>query len=143
MLSWHQMHNPIQDNDTRMDTVDGMDKDKEEEKKKEPVFFMGVELVDLDDCDVLDMKLQCNNNDTDDDDASKPEGMDVSDGGASSFQCLELNLGPTMDPVQCVVPFECEHSPEATPSIMDPLFNVVGKAPHPDAVTMKQEAGWF
>ena len=58
---------------------------------------MGVELVDLDDCDVLDKKLQCNSDDTDDDDAPKSEGMDVGDGGASTTQCLEPNLGLAVD----------------------------------------------
>jgi hypothetical protein len=125
---------PIQDNDAGVDAVDEMAKDKEEEKKKELVFFMGVELVDLDDCDVPDRKLQCDSNDTDDNDASKPEGMDVGDGGASSSQCLDPNLGPAADPVQCAVPVQCEHPPEVTPSVVDLLFNAVGKAPHPDAV---------
>jgi hypothetical protein len=120
-----------------------MGKDKEEEKKKESVFFMGVELVNLDDCDVPDRKLQCDSDDTDDDDAPKPEGMDVGDGGASSSQCLDPNLGPAADPVQCVVPVKCEHPPKATPSVVDPLFNAAGKALHPDVVIVKQEAGWF
>jgi hypothetical protein len=134
---------PIQDNDTRVDAVDRMGKDKEEEKKKELVFFMGVELVDLDDCDVPDRKLQCDNDDTDDDDALKLEGMDVGDGSASSSQCLDPNLGPAADLVQCAVLVECEHLPKATPSVVDPLFNAARKAPHPDAVIVKQEAGWF
>jgi hypothetical protein len=47
----------IQDDDARMDVVDGKGKEKVEEKKKEPVFFMGVELVNLDDYDVPDRKL--------------------------------------------------------------------------------------
>jgi hypothetical protein len=134
---------PIQDNDVGVDAADGMGKDKEVEKKKELVFFMDVELVDLDDCDVPDRKLQYDSNDMDDDDAPKPEGMDVGDGGVSSSQCLELNLGPTADLVQCAVPVECEHPPKATPSVVDSVFNAVGKAPYPDAVFVKQEAGWF
>ena len=39
-----------------------------------------------------------------------------------------------------------EHSePHTTPiaSIDNPLFNAAGKAPHPDVVVVKQEAGWF
>jgi hypothetical protein len=63
-----------------------------------------VELVDLDDCDVPDRKLQCDSDDTNDDGAPKPEGMDVDNGGASSSQCLDPNLGPAADPMQCVVP---------------------------------------
>jgi hypothetical protein len=75
-----------------------------EEKKKEPVFFMGVELVDLDDCDVPDRKLQCDSNDMDDDDVPKPEGMDIDGGGASSSQCLESHLGLAAEPLQSLVP---------------------------------------
>jgi hypothetical protein len=89
----------IQDDDARVDVVDGKGKEKVEEKKKEPVFIRGVELVDLDDCDVLDMKLHCDSDDMDDDDAPKSEGMDVEDSGASSLQCLEPKLGPVAKPV--------------------------------------------
>jgi hypothetical protein len=89
----------IQDDDARMDIVDKKGKEKVEEKKKEPVFFMDVELVDLDDCDVPDMKLQCNNDDTNNNDIPKSEGMDVGDGGASSLQCLEPNTGPAAEPL--------------------------------------------
>jgi hypothetical protein len=126
-----------------MAVIDGKGKEKVEEKKKEPVFFMGVELVDLDDCDVPDRKLQCDSDDTDDDDAPKLEGIDVGDGGASSSQCLEPNFGPVAEPVPSAIPVHSKHPSEATPSILDLLFNAVGKAPHPDAVIVKQEAGWF
>jgi hypothetical protein len=115
-------------------------KEKVEEEKKEPVFFKGVELVDLDDCDVPDMRLQCDSDDTDDDNSPSPEGMDVGDGGASSSQCLEPNLGPAPEPVQ---PVHSERPFEVAPSILDPLFNAAGKALHPDADIVKQEAGWF
>jgi hypothetical protein len=133
----------IQDDDARVDIVDEKGKEKVEEKKKEPVFFKGVELVDLDDCDVPDMKLHYDNDDTDDDDSPNPEDMDVGDGGASSSQCLEPNLGPIPEPVQSAVPVHNGHPFEAAPSVLDPLFNAAGKAPHPDAVIVKQEAGWF
>jgi hypothetical protein len=86
------------------------------------------------------MRLQCDSDDTDDDDSPRPEGMDVSVGGASSSQCLEPNLGPAPEPVQ---PVHSERPFEAAPSVLDPLFNAAGKAPHPDAVIVKQEAGWF
>jgi hypothetical protein len=133
----------IQNDDIGVAVIDGKGKEKVEEKKKEPVFFMGVELVDLDDCDVPDRKLQCNSDDMDDDDAPKPEGMDVSDDGASSSQCLEPNFGPVAEPVPTAVPVHSEHPSEMTPSILDWFFNAVGKAPHLDAVIMKREAGWF
>jgi hypothetical protein len=41
------------------------------------VFIHGVELVDLDDCDVPDGRLQCDNEDTDDEEAPNREEMDV------------------------------------------------------------------
>ena len=89
-----------QDNDARVDVVDEKGKEKVEEKKKEPVFFKGMELVDLNDCNVPNMRLQCNNNDTDDDDAPNPENMDADNGDASSLQCLEPNTGPTAELLQ-------------------------------------------
>jgi hypothetical protein len=42
--------------DARVDH-EGKKKKKVEEKKKEPVFIRGVELINLDDCDVLNMRL--------------------------------------------------------------------------------------
>jgi hypothetical protein len=57
---------------------------------------MGVELVDLEDYDVPDRKLQCNNNDTD-------------DGSASSLQYLELNFGPLAELVPTAVSVHSEH----------------------------------
>ena len=89
----------IQNDDTRVDIVDKKGKEKVEKKKKEPILFKGAELVDLDDCDVPDMKLQCNSNDTDDNNAPNPENMDVGNGGAFSSQCLELNTGPAAEPL--------------------------------------------
>jgi hypothetical protein len=74
----------IQDDDVGVDVVDGKGKEKMEEKKKEPIFIKDVKLIDLDDCNIPDMKLHCDSDDTDDDNAPKPEGMDVGDGGASS-----------------------------------------------------------
>jgi hypothetical protein len=133
----------IQDDDARVDIVKEKVEEKVEEKKKEAVFFKGVELVDLDDCDIPDMRLQCDNDDTDDDDAPNPDDMDVDDGGASSSQRLELNIGPTVKLLQSSVRVHSDRPSEATPSVYDPLFNVAGKAPHPDAVVVKQEAGWF
>jgi hypothetical protein len=133
----------IQDDDARVDVVDEKGKEKVEEKKKEAVFFKGVELVDMDDCDVPDLRLQCDSDDTDDDDSPNPEDMDVGDGGASSSQCLEPNLGLAPESVQSAIPVHSGHPFEATPSVLDPLFNAAGKAPHPDAVIVKQEASWF
>jgi hypothetical protein len=47
----------IQDDDARVDVVHEKGKEKVEEEKKEPIFFKGVELVDLDDCDVPDIRV--------------------------------------------------------------------------------------
>jgi hypothetical protein len=113
----------FQDDEARVDIVDEKGKEKVEEKKKEPVFFKGVELVDLDDCDVPDMKLQCDSDDTDDDDISNLEGMDVGDGGASSLHCLEPNTGPAAEPLQSSVRVHSDRPSKATPSVHDSLFN--------------------
>ena len=52
---------------------------------------MDIELVDLDDSDIPDRKLQCDSDDMDDDNALKLEGMDIDDSNASNLQCLEPN----------------------------------------------------
>ena len=83
----------FQDDDARVDVDDKKSKEKVE-KRKEPVFFKGVPLVDLDDCNVFDNRLHCNSNDSDDNDAPNLEYMDVGNGSASSLQCLEPNTGP-------------------------------------------------
>ena len=92
-----------QDDDARVDVVDEKVKEKVEEKMKELVFFKGVELIDLDDYDVPDMRLQCNSKDTDDDDAPNLVDMDIGDNNASNLQCLELNTGPAAEPLQSSV----------------------------------------
>lgn len=43
----------------------GDDTFKGSKKKKEPVFIHGVELINLHDCDVSDKRLQCDSEDTD------------------------------------------------------------------------------
>ena len=132
-----------QDNDARVDVVDKKGKEKVEWKKKEPVFFKGVELVDLDDCNVPDMRLQCDSEDTDDDDALNVEDIDIGNGSTSNSQCLEPNTSPTAEPPQSSAGAHGDCPSKAIPSIHDPFFNAVGKAPHPDAVIVKHEAGWF
>ena len=42
-----------------------------------------------------------------------------------------------------VVPVQIDPLVESSDGFPDPLFNVAGKAPHPDVVIVKQEAGWF
>ena len=126
-----------------MDVIDKKSKETVEEKKKEPIFFKDVELVDLDDCNILDNKLHCDCNDMDDDDAPNPEDMDVVDSCASSSQCLELNTGPATELLQSSIRVSSDHPSEAASSVYDLLFNAAKKAIHPDAVIVKQEAGWF
>ena len=89
------------------------------------------------------MKLQCDSDDMDDDDTPYLEDMDVGDGSASSLQCLESNTGPATEPLQSLVQVHSDCPSEATPSIHDLLFNAAGKAPHSNAIIVKQEAGWF
>jgi hypothetical protein len=48
------------------------------------VFIHGVELVDLDDCDISDRRLQYDSKDTDNNEAPNREEMDVDDGAPSS-----------------------------------------------------------
>jgi hypothetical protein len=55
----------------------GDDTSEGSKKKKEPVFLGGVELVDLDDCDVPDRRLQCDIEDSDDEDVPNREEMDA------------------------------------------------------------------
>jgi hypothetical protein len=52
-------------------------------------------------------------------------------------------LGPAAQPLQSSVLVHSDRSSKATPSVHDPLFNAAKKAPHPDVVIVKQEAGWF
>ena len=133
----------MQDNDGRVDMDDRKGKEKVEDKGKEPVFFMGVSFVDLDDLDVSDNRLHCDNNSSDDDDTINLEDMDVGDGGASSSQCLEPGTGSATELLQSLVPVHSDRPSKSIPSNNDVLYNAAGKAPHPDVVIVKQEAGWF
>ena len=120
-----------------MDVGDKKGKEKVEEKKKELVFFKDVPLVDLDDCNASNNRLHCNGDDSNDNNASNPEYMDVSDGGASNSQCLELNTSPAVELLQSSAQVHSDRSSEATLSVPDPLFNAVGKAPHLNAAIVK------
>jgi hypothetical protein len=70
----------IDNGDTWVDHIEGKEEEKVEHKKKEPVFTRGVELINLDDCKVPNMRLYCNSNDTYDDEAPNLGDMDVSEG---------------------------------------------------------------
>jgi hypothetical protein len=74
-------------NDTKARVRDGEkeedDTSEDYKKKKEPVFLGGVELVDLDPCDVLDRRLQCDSKDTNEEEAPNREEVDVDVGAPS------------------------------------------------------------
>jgi hypothetical protein len=80
------------DSEAAPDHVIDKGKEKVEEKKKELVFIGGVELVDLDDCEVPDKRLECDSDDKNDNDISNAEGMDVSNGVVSCLQFVEHDL---------------------------------------------------
>jgi hypothetical protein len=118
-------------------------KEKMEEKKKEPVFIGGVELVDLDDCDVPDRKLQCDSTDSDNNEGPNADGIGVRNGPGSCSQTMKSNDELAS---RLVAPEVGEHSEPHTTStvaVEDPLFYAAGKASHPNAVIVKQEASWF
>jgi hypothetical protein len=118
-------------------------KEKVDEKMKEPVFIEGVELVNLDDCDVTDRKLQCNNTDSNDEDSPNADDVGVRDGPGSCSQTMDSNDELASRSVALEVGEHSEPHTMPTTSIDDALFNAAGKAPHSDAVIVKQEAGWF
>ena len=118
-------------------------KQKVEEKTKEPVFIRSVELADLDDCNVPDRNLQCDNTDSDDDEGPNAGGIGIHDGSGSCSQTMEAyDKSAFMSVAQEIG----EHSKPLTTTtvvVKDPLFNAAGKAPPPDVVIVKQEASWF
>ena len=68
----------VNDSDTGMHNMNKQEDDTSKgSKKKELVFIHGVELVDLDDCDVPDMRLECDSEDTDEEEVPNWEEMDV------------------------------------------------------------------
>jgi hypothetical protein len=87
--------------------------------------------------------LYCDSDDIDDDDISNPAGVDVGDGAAYCSQTVDLNLGLAMEPLPSKVVVQIESPNEAVAIILDPLFNAARKAPHPNAIIVKQEVGWF
>jgi hypothetical protein len=67
------------------------------------MFIHGVELVDLDDCDVPDRRLQCDSEDTDDEEVLNLEEMDVDDGAPSSMQTVGPSSSIALALVSAVV----------------------------------------
>jgi hypothetical protein len=68
----------------------------------------GVELMDLSDYEVLNKKLHCNSDNTDDKEVPNPEGMDVGDGARSCLQILGLDLGRATKSVPTLVEVHTE-----------------------------------
>jgi hypothetical protein len=135
--------NPDADNEAVLECVMDKGKQKVEEKKKEPMFIRGVELVGLDDCDVLDRKLQCDSDDLDDDEDPNTNGIRVRDGPGSCSQTMEANDESTSMSMAPKVGEHFEPHTTTTVAVEDLLFNTVGKNPHPGVVIVKQEASWF
>jgi hypothetical protein len=69
--------------------------------------------------------------------------MDVDVGAPSCIQTVGSNSSTASAQVSAAVPLQTDTPIESSVGISDPLFNAAGKAPHPDAVIVKQEAGWF
>jgi hypothetical protein len=81
----------------------GKGEEKVEQKRKELIFIGGVELVDLDDYEVPDIRLHYDSNYTDDNDVLNPTGMDVGDNAALCSQIIDPNLGLATEPLPVVV----------------------------------------
>jgi hypothetical protein len=82
--------NPDANSEAISERVKDKGKQKGEEKTKDPVFIRGVELINLDDCDVLDRKLQCDSTNLDDDEGPNAGGIGVHDGPGSCSQTMEV-----------------------------------------------------
>jgi hypothetical protein len=113
------------------------------EKKNDPVWIKGVQLIDLSDCEVPNKKLQCNSDDIDDEEVPNPNGMDVGNDTRSCLQTLEPDLGMATEPVPIPLGIHSEPLSKVSAAIMDPLFNAARKVPLPNAIIIKHEAGWF
>ena len=83
--------NPIASREHAGECIIDIGKEKIDEKMKELVFIGGVELVDLDDCDVTEKKLQYDNTDSNDDDSPNADDIGVRDGPGLCSQTMDLN----------------------------------------------------
>ena len=135
--------NPIASREHARKRVMNKRKEKVDEKMKEPMFIGDIPLVNLDDYDVTQNKLLCNSSDSDDDDSPNVDGVGVCDGPRLCLQAMDSNVEFASRSMVPKVREYSEPHTTSTTSIHDPLFNAVGKAPHLDAVIIKQEAGWF
>ena len=86
----------------------GDDTSEGSKKKREVVFLGGVKLVDLDDCNILDMRLQCDNEDTDDNKAPNQEDMDVDIDAPSCVQIVGPSSSTTAARVSIAIPVQTD-----------------------------------
>jgi hypothetical protein len=107
--------NPVASREPVVERITDKGKEKVDEKAKEPVFIGVVELVDLDDCDVTNRKLQCDSIDSDDDEGPNAGGIGVHDGPGSCSQTMEANIELAS---MSVVPEIGEHSEPHTTAIV-------------------------
>ena len=118
-------------------------KEKINERMKEPMYIGGVTLVNLDNIEVSDKVLMMDTSESDDDVSPNLDGVGVCDGPGSSSQAMDSNVESASRLVAPEVVVYPEPCTTPTASIDNPLLNAAGKAPHPDAVVVKQEGGWF
>ena len=106
-------------------------------------FIDGVPVVDLDEIVVKDHQLIPDTSDSDDDGPPIADDAELRGGQGSGSEAMDSNVESAS---LLAAPVEIEQ-PEPrtvdTASINDLLYNAAGKAPHPDAVVVKQEADWF
>jgi hypothetical protein len=101
------------------------------------MFLGGVKLVDLDDCDVPNRRLQCDSKDTDEEEVPNREEMDVDIEAPSCVQTVGPSSSTASAQVSAAVLLQTDPPIESSVGFSDPLFNAAGKAPHPDAVIVK------
>jgi hypothetical protein len=87
--------------------------------------------------------LQCDSEDTDYKDVPNQEEMDADVGAPSCGQTVGPSSSTASAQVSAAVPFQTDPPVESSVGFLDTLFNAATKAPHPDAVIVKHEAGWF
>ena len=133
--------NPIMSTEHARERVKDKEKEKVDERMKEPVYIRGVLLVDLDNMEVSDKDLMIDTSKSDDDVSPNPDGIGIRGGPRSCSQTMDSNVEFASRLVALEVEEHCEPHTTPTASIDDPLFNATGKASHLDAVVVKQEAG--
>jgi hypothetical protein len=122
--------NPAAESGAVAERVTDKGKEKMEEKKKEPVFIGGIELVDLDDCDVPDRKLQCDSTNSNDDEGPNADGIGVCDGPGSCSQTMDANDESASRSVAPEIGEHSEYHTTPIASVEDPLIQLFQKFLH-------------